>query len=149
MPWDKPPCRHHSSPFMLNVLKFSIGALFGEATALAAFKDFVHFLVLRAAVFATETAIPFGLSGFEMDTCDTAVPPLKLSTCTSARLGAACSNPNNTGMTMAADAAALNNSFLPKFSLCDALAVIMRAILFFKSAPVTPDTQASENPAQN
>src|ERR1700733_12732830 len=59
------------------------------------------------------------------------------------------SSPATTGAAITPTTAALNKNFLLKSNFRAAPGVMIRTILFFKSAPVTPDTQASGDPTQN
>src|ERR1039458_4479051 len=91
-----------------------------------------------------------GLLGFTETTSYTypGVTADALCVCACARFGVACARPNTTGTAIAASPAAPSNSFLLKSNLRVAPSVMMRTIRFFKSAPVTPDTQASGDPTQ-
>src|SRR6266404_5311760 len=66
-----------------------------------------------------------------------------------ARLCGALSRPNTIGAATVTIPAALSNTFLLKSNLRAARPVMMRAIRFCRSAPVTPDTQVGGELTQN
>src|SRR6266576_2184798 len=66
-----------------------------------------------------------------------------------ARVGVALTRPKTIGKARASTAAVLNKAFLPKLSFRTTCSVMMFTILFLRSDPVTPDTQASGDPTQN
>src|ERR1700722_1454385 len=74
---------------------------------------------------------------------------LVLPACDSARVGVAFSNPNRMGAATAINPAALSNSFLLRSKLLATRSVMIRRIRFLRSAPVTPETQASGEATQN
>src|SRR5438552_3062208 len=66
-----------------------------------------------------------------------------------AGLGLAFATPNPIGRTKANKTAVLSNNFLLKSSFRAIRSVMILTILFLRSDPVTPDTQASGDSTQN
>src|SRR5271157_2154 len=71
------------------------------------------------------------------------------SLCDGDPLCGAFATPNETGRATTANPAALSSSLLRKSSLRAPRSVMIRKIRFLRSAPVTPDTQASGDSTQN
>lgn len=66
-----------------------------------------------------------------------------------ARTSGAFTRPKITGPAMTAIPTPAKNNFLPELSLFGMSSVMMRTIRFFRSAPVTPDTQVSGDSTHN